>query len=183
MAFDSTISGVDANSYISVAVADAYFAFHLDGATYWNSLPTVTKQAALVQATNRIDSEQFSGRPTKDDQRLQFPRSFLVNRNQYPSQTRIQEIGGLYYLPNDRMPKELMDATCEMALAYLKIQAGENTVDENDLETLKSMKIGPIDVTIKDNLKADRLPSKVKALLSAIGTGVWLGSQPLTYVR
>ena len=153
MAFDSTISGTDSNSYISVAVADAYFAFHLDGVQFWNSLPTVTKQAALVQATNRLDAENYSGRITVNDQRLQWPRSFVADRKADS------------FIDNDKIPRELVDATCEMALHYLKVQAGEFTVDENDLEALKTMKIGPIDVTIKDNIKADRLPSRVKTIL------------------
>lgn len=171
MAFDSTISGTDSNSYISVGVADAFFAFHLDGVQFWNSLPTVTKQAALVQATNRLDAENYSGRITVNAQRLQWPRSFVADRNADS------------FIDNDRIPRELADATCEMALHYLKVQAGEFTVDENDLETLKTMKIGPIDVTIKDNVRADRLPSRVKTLLQSIGNKAWLGEQPLTFVR
>lgn len=183
MAFDSTISGISSNSYIPITAADEYFALHLDGATYWDSLPLATKQAALVQATNRIDMEQFSGKQTKSNQRLQWPRSFVVNRNQYPDENRVMELGGMYYIANTIIPKELADATCEMALHYLKMQAGDFTVDENDLETLSNYKIGPIDVAIKPNIKADRLPSKVKALLSAIGVDAWVGVRALKYTR
>lgn len=181
MAFDPTVSGADSNSYISVAAADAYFAFHLDGVQFWNSLPTVTKQAALVQATNRLDVETFSGRPTTNTQRLQFPRLYVLDRNY--KDDRVVDASGNVYIDSDKIPRELADATCEMALHYLKVQAGEFTVDENDLETLQSMKIGPIDVSIKANIKADRLPTKVKTLLQAIGNKAWLGEAPLTFVR
>lgn len=183
MAFDPTISGVSANSYITVSDADSYFSLHLDGSAYWSSLPTATKQAALAQATNRLDMETYVGRPTNSNQRLQWPRSFVVDRNQYPNQDILESMGGQYYIPSDSIPKELQDAVCEQALHYLKVQAGDYTVDENDLETLSAYKIGPIDVTIKGNMKADRLPSKVKRLLSAIGYEAWLGNSPLTYVR
>lgn len=183
MAFDSTISGPASNSYIAVATADSYFALHLDGATYWASIPTGTKQAALVQASNRIDMEQFSGRPASDSQRLQWPRSFVVARNQYPNQNILEGAGGQYYVSSTIIPKELEEAVCEQALYYLKQQAGDFTVDENDLETLTAYKIGPIDVGIKGNLKADRIPTKVKRLLSAIGYEAWLGTAQLTYVR
>jgi len=182
MAFDSTLSGSNANSYIPVATADDYFTFHLDGTSYWTSLSTAQKQAALVQATNRIDMEMFGGRPTVDNQRLQWPRTWIIDRNMNP-QDQVQDAGGRYYRPNNTIPKELADATCEMALNYLKIQNGDYTVDENDLETLSTYKIGPIDVSIKDNLKADRLPTKVKVLLQAIGPNAWSGNAPITYER
>lgn len=180
MAFDSTLSGTAANSYIDVATADAFFTLHLDG-SYWTALPTATKQAALVQATNRLDMEVFGGRPAVDGQRLQWPRSFIVDRNQdYDDRV---SVGGNYYISSTVQPKELQDAVCEMALHLLKIKEGDFTVDENDLETLQSYKVGPIDVTIKPNLRADRLPSKVKSLLKAIGLNAWAGEKPLTYVR
>lgn len=182
MAFDSTLSGTAANSYIDLTTADAFFTLHLDG-SYWTALPTATKQAALVQATNRLDMEVFGGRPTVDGQRLQWPRSFVVDRNQYYQENRVQVMGGQYYIDSTVQPKELQDAVCEMALHLLKIKEGDFTVDENDLETLASYKVGPIDVTIKPNLKADRLPSKVKSLLKAIGLNAWSGEKPLTYVR
>lgn len=184
MAFDPTISGTDANSYIPVTTADAYFAFHLDGDQYWNNLPLAKKQAALVQATNRIDMEMFGGRPTVDGQRLQFPRSFVVDRNKDKNQETVAEfIGGAYYRPSNVIWKEVADATCEMALFYLKTAAGEMTVSDDELETVTSMKVGPLDYTIKTNVKGDRLPTKVKALLSAIGPNGWAGGRPLTYDR
>lgn len=184
MAFDSTISGANANSYIPVATADAYFAFHLDGEQYWNNLPVAKKQAALVQATNRIDMETFGGRPTQDYQRLQFPRSFVVDRNKDKNQEMTAEfIGGAFYRPSDVIWKEVADATCEMALFYLKSAAGELTVSDDELETVSSMKVGPLDYTIKSNVKGDRLPHKVKALLMAIGPNGWMGGRPLTYDR
>lgn len=169
--FDYTISGLSANSYISVEDADAFFTTHLDGAEWWTPLPVATKQAALVQATTRIDNENFSGVKTEELQSLMFPRKWVVNRDR------------VNYIDSTSIPKQLIEAACEVALNYLKIKAGENTVDENDLETLSSYKIGPIDVTIKGNIKADRLPTKVKGLLQAIGYKAWLGEGEITYIR
>ena len=159
--FDSTPKSATANSYVSVTEADDYFAAHLDS-NFW---PTALKdkQAALVMATNRIDSETFQGRRTDLDQALQWPRSCVVD--------------------SDIIPRELKIATFEMALHYLKMKAGEFTVDENDLETLDKYKIGPLDVQTKGNVKADRLPSKVKRLLQAIGPQAWSGEGPLRFTR
>lgn len=182
MSFDSTLSGSASNSYIDVATADNHFQFHLQGQEYWTSLPTPTKQAALVQATNRLDAENYSGRPTLDSQNLQWPRSFVVSRNRRPTDV-VQDVGGAFYIDNDIIPKPLIEATCELALHLLKQQAGESTVDDEDLETLSSMKIGPLDVSIKDGIKADRLPTRVKRLLSSIGMNAWTGMGPLTFQR
>lgn len=164
--FDSTPKSASANSYVSVSEADDYFAAHLDS-NFW---PTAAKdkQAALVMATNRIDAETFQGRRTDLDQALQWPRSLVVARA---------------FIDSNTVPRELKIATFEMALHYLKMKAGEFTVDENDLETLDKYKIGPLDVQIKGNVKADRLPSKVKRLLQAIGPQVWSGEGPLRFNR
>jgi hypothetical protein len=62
-----------------------------------------------------------------------------------------------------------------MALYLLKRQSGEFSVDDNDLETLSNYKVGPLDLAIKDGVKADRLPTAVKQLLKAIGPNGWLG--------
>lgn len=164
--FDSTPKSATANSYVSVSEADDYFAAHLDSNFWPTSLKE--KQAALVMATNRIDAETFQGRRTELTQSLQWPRSYVVARD---------------FIDTDIIPRELKIATFEMALHYLKMKAGEFTVDENDLETLDKYKIGPLDVQIKANVKADRIPTKVKQLLKAIGPAVWVGDGTLRYTR
>lgn len=164
--FDSTPKSATANSYVSVSEADDYFAAHLDSNFWPTSLKD--KQAALVMATNRIDAENFQGRRTELTQSLQWPRSWVVARA---------------FIDSNTIPRELKIATFEMALHYLKMKAGEFTVDENDLETLDKYKIGPLDVQIKANVKADRIPTKVKQLLKAIGPVAWLGDGALRYTR
>lgn len=164
--FDSTAKSATANSYVSVSEADDYFAAHLDSNFWPTSLKD--KQAALVMATNRIDAETFQGRRTERTQSLQWPRSWVVARD---------------FINSDIIPRELKIATFEMALHYLKMKAGEFTVDENDLETLDKYKIGPLDVQIKANIKADRIPTKVKQLLKAIGPQAWSGDSQLAFTR
>jgi hypothetical protein len=65
----------DANSYIDVATADAYF---LDRAnTVWAALTTEAKQAALIQASDYIDArfgQRFYGTKLVTDQGLELPR-------------------------------------------------------------------------------------------------------------
>lgn len=180
--FDSTAKSATANSYVSVSEADDYFAAHLDS-NFW---PTASKdkQAALVMATNRIDAETFQGRRTELTQSLQWPRSWVVARDFNPeSQAVLSMTYGSAFVDSDIIPRELKIATFEMALHYLKMKAGEFTVDENDLETLDKYKIGPLDVQIKANIKADRIPTKVKQLLKAIGPQAWSGDSQLAFTR
>lgn len=181
--FDSTVSGTNANSYISVTQADDFFAAHLDS-NYWTGLSTSKKQAALVQATNRIDQESFGGRITVDAQRLQWPRTFIISRDKDPrAETTAEFIGGAYYRPSNVIYKELIEATCELALFLIKKYQGEFSVDEEDLETLTRYKVGPLDFTIRDGYKVDRLPTKVQHLLTAIGPNAWNGEAPIRYER
>lgn len=181
--FNSTVGDAAANSYVSVETADDFFTAHLDR-EFWPSR-LIDKQSALVMATSRLDSEIYGGRRTAElVQRLQWPRAYIIDRDKDKNQESVAEfIGGNYYRPSDEIPKELEEATLELALYYLKQKAGEFTIDDNDLETLGSYKIGPITTTIKPGIKADRLPTKVKRLLQAIGPNAWQGEKPLTFQR
>lgn len=181
--FDSTLSGTESNSYISVSQADDFFAAHLKK-SYWTELKTPEKQAILVQATNRIDEEEFGGRRTITNQRLQWPRTYIVDRDRNPQMESVAEfIGGAYYRPSDVIPKEMVQAVCEVALHYISQNKGDFSVDDRDLETLSRYKVGPLDFNIKNNYKADQLPSKVKSLLRSIGPNAWMGGRALKYDR
>ena len=179
--FDADTGSSTANSYISVADADDYFAAHLES-SFW-AIPAAKKQAALVQATNRIDREKFGGQLThRNIQRLQFPRSYVLSRDSMMVNPDFNDAYNTYYFRNpDIIPEEVKQATCEMALYYLKQISGEFTVDDNDLETLNNYKVGPLDLAIKDGIKADRLPTRVAQLLKALGSNGWLAGQSLRF--
>lgn len=169
--FDSTLSGTTANSYVAVADADDYFTGHLEGTTWWATRTTVQKQAALVQATYRLDREQFGGAQTVNGQRLQWPRQRIITRP-----TELDYVVD-YYRPSTTIPLEMQNATFEMALNYIKKNEGEFTMDDDDLETMDRLSIGPLDMTMRKNMKADRLPTKVISFLKAIGPNGWIGER------
>lgn len=91
----------NANSYVSVAVADTYAADR--GQTAWAALATGAKQTALIQATDYINKNfRFKGYRVKaSTQALMWPRSAVYDRD-----------GVL--LP--AMPVPLQQATVEYAL-------------------------------------------------------------------
>lgn len=98
-----------ANSYISVADADAYF----EAALYpgdWATLPDERKKAALITATRTLEGAMiWKGRHTTDDQGLQWPRQGIPRPDRGP--------GALW--PSDEVPQAVKDATCEMAKLLL----------------------------------------------------------------
>jgi len=178
--FDSTVGGSSSNSYVSVESANDYFEAHLDGEQW--KLPASKKQAALTMATNRINRERFSGAPTTTSQRLQWPRSYVVSKNSTPYAGDVNTFaGGNYFVDNTIIPLELEQATYELALFYIKKADGQFTANDDELETLESMKIGPLDVKYKSSARGDRLPQQVKDLLSSIGTDAWLGLSTIRF--
>lgn len=148
MAFDSTASGENANSYASVADGDTYFALRLDAAD-WTGATTATKESALVMATNRLEAEAYNGVATFLDQRLQWPRFGVVDRDDV-------------LLDSDVVPRLVKEATFEMALAFIK---EPTKLDDSGLEGFRSLALGSISVQPRGGHRADALPSNVKRLL------------------
>jgi hypothetical protein len=109
----------DANSYASVADGDAYHDGHLY-ATAWTGATASQKTAALVMASRLIDGEyQFNGVQTTDSQALSWPRYRCPD----PDRDPVARIGRLLiwenWLPENLMPKNVIEATCEMARELL----------------------------------------------------------------
>lgn len=84
MPLDATVGGVNANSYLTVAEADA---LNLTRPNYgagseaarWTAATTTQKEQALISATDDIDAHIRVGLPWDNDQRLRFPRAIDIN--------------------------------------------------------------------------------------------------------
>ena len=114
----------DANSYVSVAYADAYFLAR--NVTSWASL--TIKEALLIQATDYMEavySESWKGTVLLDTQSLSFPR-IIDDATVYP----------------DR----LLKAVCELAL---KANDGTLLVDEKQRAIEKKMDVMTEDVAMR----------------------------------
>jgi hypothetical protein len=70
---DATLAGASANSYVTLAGADAYFETAPDSAT-WTNKSTDQRNRALISATRWIDSLSFYGNRCTDTQALKWPR-------------------------------------------------------------------------------------------------------------
>ena len=97
----------DANSYASVADADAYHEAHLY-ATAWTGASTPNKEKALAMATRLVDGEfVFHGARRTTAQALQWPREGCP------------DMDGGDVLASNAVPKGVVVATCELARELL----------------------------------------------------------------
>ena len=71
---DATLSGANANSYVTLAEADAYFET-VPSSTQWDNKQDDKKNRALIAATRWIDSFVFYGDRCDHGQALKFPRN------------------------------------------------------------------------------------------------------------
>lgn len=70
---DATLSGASANSYVTLAAANAYFETVPDSTT-WTSKTDDQKNRALISATRWIDGLSFYGDRCTTTQALKWPR-------------------------------------------------------------------------------------------------------------
>lgn len=93
-----------ANSYVSVATADAYFSARNN--TTWAAYSTAVKEAALLYACQWLDARySWPGTISVDTQALSWPRDGVTD-----SEGRIIDL--------DVVPAALKDAQCEAAAAH-----------------------------------------------------------------
>ena len=70
---DATVSGVSANSYVTLAAADAYFETVPDSSS-WSDKTSDQRNRALISATRWIDALSFYGDRCTTTQALKWPR-------------------------------------------------------------------------------------------------------------
>ena len=109
----------DANAYASVADGDAYHDGHLY-ATAWTGASADQKAVALVMATRLIDAEyQFNGTRTTANQALQWPRAMCPEPDNVHVPISVLLPIPYDYVEYDKVPKAVVQATCEMARELL----------------------------------------------------------------
>jgi hypothetical protein len=124
----------NANSYQSVAGADAYHATH-SGSTVWSGSTTPQKEQALIIASQYLDivyGRQYVGSKMSRLQGLLWPR------------VGVTDIDGFGYGSNE-IPQAVLDATSEAALRYR--QDGSLIVDVSSKDQAvvsQSVTVGPI---------------------------------------
>lgn len=131
----------DAEAYISVADADAYFAAR--GNAAWAALTTEAKEAALRLATDYMEAEygpRWRGNRLTAEQALSWPR------------------GG------EGVPEAVRRANAELAV---RASAGPLLADQGP--AVKQETVGPLSVTYADGARQSTRYAAVEAALRAAG--------------
>ena len=144
MALDSTVAGIDANSYVSAGDADTFFELR----TYSESLDSASdeaKDASLVEATRVIDfSFEFLGSISTQEQALRWPRSSV-----YDQDNRLYD--------SAELPKILTDATCDFALYLLQ----SDLLSDDSADLIDELEIGPIRLDFDKGREKELIPDTV----------------------
>lgn len=132
----ATVGGSTANSYATVAEAETFFDGRL-GVTAWLNADEDDKARALIQATHRIDQEDFVGNPvlplndrntSGSTQALKWPRYWATAPD------------GWHYDQN-QIPTQVQRATMLLALAIL---SGDFDSTQTGLEGYAEVRVGPL---------------------------------------
>lgn len=143
---------VGANSYVTEAEADEYFANHPFYADAWDEIEN--KEALLRAATSQIDFLfNWYGWRSYEEQVLAWPRQ------------RVWYLPSYAYIPTDSIPQQVKDATCEMAYFLSK----GDVFAPSSSEGLDSLKIDVIELNFTNSSSKSPVPAAVLVLLRSLG--------------
>jgi hypothetical protein len=153
MAFDSTLSGPNANSNLSIARAEELLEAlpQSDGIAAWLTFTDEEKGKTLTAATLVMDSQEWRGSKCRCEQNLSFPRL-------------IQNCSTCDDANCNKIPYKIELATAYLA-AYIGPSGGFMGVAENDgigalgidgLDPFSEVQIGPLKVKMKDQGTNDK---------------------------
>lgn len=127
----ATSGSATANSFVTVAEADAYMDARLN-ASEWETDGGATDDSlrALIEATREINLLYFVGDRVTATQSLSWPRKYAIDPD-YPRLAGVDytDIGATYF-GETVIPQRIKDATCELALEFIK--AGTTDVAARD---------------------------------------------------
>lgn len=182
----------DSNSFASIALADSYHAKRLYSQQWTNETDAVTKEAALMMASQLIDTNYvFYGFRTSDTQALSWPRIACPNSEMRSTifwvdnpLMGLANYGDSYYqiaYPSNVVPLRVIAATCEMAITLLV----KDRTKEKGWEGIKAFSLGQGALNFQFD-KADRIgffTEQVQACLRPLGNSVAAGRSQIPLSR
>lgn len=130
----------DATSYWDILSVDDYHTAHTNSVS-WSGATSTTKTTALLMATQYLDAvygEQWQGTRSKKEQRLDWPRLGILDRDGFVILSTI-------------MPRNLLEAVAELALRHITETGGllpDIGTDAQDVKRTKD-KVGPLESEIE----------------------------------
>lgn len=152
----ATPKAANANAYLDVPAADAYFEGRLNVAK-WTGATAAQKELALVAATSRLEHEEYFGAPTSSAQRLKWPRVW------------VEDDRGCFF-DADVIPRLVQEAVCELALVLLQDGTTDRLLDSG-LEAFESVTVGPLSIDLDKGYVAGSLPIAVSRMLGRFRSG------------
>jgi len=169
---DATVGGANANSYLTLADAQAIIDGFVEDAdvTAWASATTDQKNRALFTATQRLDRERYLGARATDTQALQWPRTGVRKPDTY---INTYAVGFPFRITTDYFTDTEIPDQVKYAQAVLAVFLHNNTdaLGLSGLEDYKNVKIGSIDVTPNlgyGAVGADKVPPLMERYLTGL---------------
>lgn len=146
-----------ANSFLSAAAADTYINTRLNASLWLGAATNDDCKRALIEATRDISLvNTWSGSRVTTTQALSWPRQYAVNPD-LPSLINITDIAEMYFGVTV-IPQRVKDATCELALEY--IRNGTTDISLRDADADKMSKT--VDVLRTDFVKPGERPKGLR---------------------
>lgn len=141
----------NANAYVSVTDADAYFAARNN--TSWAARSTPDKEKGILYATSFLDSQFYwYGHISKSEQALGWPRILV-----YDTEGRS--------LPSSIVPQRVKDATCELALEGLDKPLSPSLARGG---AVKRQKVSSLEIEYFERASSDRTFPIVRQILRGL---------------
>lgn len=158
--------GLDtANSYVTVAEADAYFSDSF-GRPLWANATNDAKATLVVYASRLLDQYmEWAGIKATDTQSMEWPRIGAYDR-----------FGAV--IPSDQIPKQVKYAAFELAY-YVLENNGLSFADQ----TIDSVKVGSIQVEFTPKSTDAGIPKFIENLLSGLGMPIIVGASGARNIR
>lgn len=170
MVLDATVAGASADSYITVAEADAFAAVRLGRfAEKWRAAATTAdnKEDALKQATSDVDAFVRLGSRYSDLQALAFPRSTDYTGTP-PAETAL-------------IPRRVREATYEQAAFLLTVAPLQDDFAERRARGLFSFNEDNVSGSLASSPEFGRMAPRAEQLLRSVVVtrSAFVGSVPV----
>jgi hypothetical protein len=170
---DATIGGANANSYLTLAAADAIIEGFVqdDDVVAWASATEDQKNRALYTATQRVDRERFLGARATDTQALQWPRTGVRKPDTY---INTYATGFPFRITADYYTDAEIPDQIQKAQAVLAVYLNNNKdgLGLSGLEDYKRVQIGSLNVETAGASSmatgADRVPPIFERYLTGL---------------
>jgi hypothetical protein len=136
----ATVGASTANSFVTVAEGDTYCDARLN-ASSWTDAADDDKARAVIEATRWLSARLWQGERASSTQALSWPRFWAPNPD--------FSFGANLYFDSTIVPQRVKDATCELALQFLKAGTSDAAAIDPNAQIIEQT-VGPITTRYAD---------------------------------